>query len=919
MPKIPPKSATGPARLPVSTPNANGANKVQTPQAPPAAVTSQGAQATDGIVDTLRAAGAALAEMTGPVARIAASFFTEPPEPPAQVVDVYNVTRLERVSGFARHRYDGLTRAAREGVYLLLVRGVAAVNIERVLKNPAISGAGGADHVFATVAALYAHGATGFERAFRASDIDERFLSPKGHRTHSMQAEMEAALMLAANTGAKVEMGKELGLDGGRMVETTAVATLPDGRRVLLEVKSSSGIFNPNTAAWMNIMEQAESRAKLVKHHGLAGIDYVFRSAGVNREFLEALAARLKRAGVPFIIRVEGGRAREAIDGGLRYDRSDGVVASDRGKRALPVVIPGSKTPGNEIVLEGFQRSDQVDVKSRFTGRALDATQLAERLWRGELSKVRDLIRVVEMERGEKVYFVDWAGLQRSGLDARYPDFEELKVIVGKEAALKTLLMHLGADENGFKGKRDFCLVGQQGVDESVFGLRIIGAEDARKLGHQYFILQLKLDDNGGLVFKPPAGDDRTRGTDSIDLALGFLKGRDIELADPVEKSIVASWIGARVVAETGYVSLTMAQVAAFLGRGDAAVRLKILHKVLFGTPPPDRFAIVGGQESNGSVGGLRIISAEDARKLNRYHFILQLKAADSGRLVFEPSAGDDQTRGKGSLDLVLGFLKARGIELADPVEKSIVASWTGARVMAESGYVSLTKAQVVAFLGKGGAVARLGILHEVLFDIPLPARFAMVGGHRLNGSVNGLRIVDETNGHVQDRRYFAAILAREGDGNSTVSLPKKPTAATRRLFEMIQTARAGVGAVSGDRPAPIEDRTVAMGPSVDANGELFRLPGYGDLLPARKTEIADFVHTILLDEGFKREYVRDGRITPAGLEQLTARVRKSASVAAPAEPVRPERPQRSAGADEDGREEDAERDKGAEGKSPVK
>ncbi|MFH0799233.1 MAG: hypothetical protein V2A66_03520 [Pseudomonadota bacterium] len=119
--------------------------------------------------------------------------------------------------------------------------------------------------------------------------------------------------------------------------------------------------------------------------------------------------------------------------------------------------------------------------------------------------------------------------------------------------------------------------------------------------------------------------------------------------------------------------------------------------------------------------------------------------------------------------------------------------------------------------------------------------------------------------------------------------------------------------------PPSTEDGTSAIRLTADAVGELFRLPEYGNLLPKRQAEIARFIDKTLSDGGFRQEYVRGGGITPAGLERLTALVRGSASIAAPAEPARPERSERPAGADGDGREEDAKRDKGAEGKSPVR
>ncbi|MFH0800551.1 MAG: hypothetical protein V2A66_10290 [Pseudomonadota bacterium] len=123
-----------------------------------------------------------------------------------------------------------------------------------------------------------------------------------------------------------------------------------------------------------------------------------------------------------------------------------------------------------------------------------------------------------------------------------------------------------------------------------------------------------------------------------------------------------------------------------------------------------------------------------------------------------------------------------------------------------------------------------------------------------------------------------------------------------------------------GERPAPVDNRTEALRLVIVADRELStRLPRYDDLPEARKRAIVDCLYKTLLDNGFRQTYVRDGRITAGGLEQLIARVKGYASVAAPEGPVRPERAADADGADKDGRKKDTERDKGRRGEVPGK
>ncbi|MFH0800553.1 MAG: hypothetical protein V2A66_10300 [Pseudomonadota bacterium] len=318
--------------------------------------------------------------------------------------------------------------------------------------------------------------------------------------------------------------------------------------------------------------------------------------------------------------------------------------------------------------------------------------------------------------------------------------------------------------------------------------------------------------------------------------------------------------------------------------------------------------AVVLEQENGGSsarfTGGLRQVAK------NRADSILD-EARRAQRSGAERLRSSDDGKFSEGLDLIMAA--SRGYDLARLLFETIDLDLESA----------IRGSEQVDFLRKAAekAFSRKKYLQQALdlFDLALQAS----GGS--GDSLEKLRIIrTQTGGTKKLVRFYQKALSSPVPQllqQRQFSLPGYDNAGPVDMSKAFANLRRF--RIAPDSPLPPQALPLASSPqtleaeaislTADAVSELpSRLPGYRDLLPERKAEIEGSIYKNLLDGDFRSAYIRDGRITAEGFEQLAARVKGSASVAAPAGPVRPERAEddRPVRDDRDGRE-DVERAKG--------
>jgi hypothetical protein len=381
------------------------------PSGIPAKVT-QGARAAAVPVATLPAAARAVSVPNASGTGASPTLFSDHPaiEATSDARLAFITDRLSRF-GVEATRIRSLDTHAQDGLYLLCITGVdprhIAQFLNRSLSDPA--------QVLELITFLYDAQVTGFEKAFQPSAIDEKLLSVDRHRIRSTFIELFHALQSSLLVvDAKVQLYSNFKMDWRNLspefqsslngllpqlpvdlrqhyadqttVEVDAVVA-QNGSRWILEVKSSTGIYNPSGEELAKLKFQALRLAMVARKQGLAGVEYVIDANDISPTARQAIVQVLEPLRLPFIIRLSSSHESVIVhNGGLSYKAHARSLPLSR-SRPLPP-LPQQKAKAVEVV-------DADAVPEVDTIEAL----WADRSWRKSVGKILKQWGITSIEK----------------------------------------------------------------------------------------------------------------------------------------------------------------------------------------------------------------------------------------------------------------------------------------------------------------------------------------------------------------------------------------------------------------------------------------------------------------------------------------------------------------------------------------